>query len=119
MPKIDVTQAILALDGKPLRTQMEGVELCTECTKKLNDTREDFTLRMACTRSLTAMTQATQKLSGEEKFKRGQLAHRIHNEDEPHLSAEEITLLKAAIGEVEIVVVVLGTFPILDPPGDS
>jgi hypothetical protein len=115
MPKVDVTQVLNALDGEPLVARTTDVDLCPECRAKLEAARELLTLRMACTRSLTLITDSTRNMSGDEKFRRGQLAQRIYNEDEPNLIAEEIVTLKEAIGKVEGVTVVLRAFEILDP----
>jgi len=116
MPKIDVTQIINGLDDSPLMAQSADVELCDECKAKIEAAQSAFTLRMSCTRSLTTPTEKTRSLDGAAKFARGQLAHRIYNEDDPTLTAEEIVLLKECIGDVELnPIVVMRAYELLDP----
>jgi len=118
MPKINVSKPILDFNGEPIQ-KTEPFELCEACKQKKSDKTTDFLLREICTRSLSAMTDKTSKLSGQQKFERGRLAMKIHNEDEPHLSAEEISLIKEAIGDVESVLVVMRAYEILDPQEDD
>jgi hypothetical protein len=97
---MDVTHAVLDLEGHPIT---------------MGDKEEVLTVRSVCVRALTTLLPEDQKLAGDEKFRRGLLAERIHSSDEIELKAEEIALLKKLIGQLFSAVVILRIWRILDP----
>ena len=102
--KINFEQGIFNLDGTEMKTE-KG---------------EPFTLRNACVVSLDAATDEVRKMTGEDKFKRGQLAARIYRTKEPiNLKAEEIAIIKTAIGFVYGPHIIHETWNLLDPPERS
>lgn len=101
MAKINVKQELFSLDGKALVAE-SGTTL---------------TLRSACVNSLMAMYDSERDLSGEAKLKRYLLATKIHTEEEPDLSSEEISMLKELIGKAYGVAVVGPAFLILEGKG--
>lgn len=120
--KIDVTQVMKKFDGADVEISKGAseIQLCPECTMKMANAKESFTFRMLCTRALTNITQTTQKLPGEKKFERGQLAAKIYNNDEPDLTIDELKTLKDAIGETDGPLLVYQAFQIIEgKPEDS
>ncbi len=111
--KIDVTQPLYRLDGRELTTQTDNVEFCNECIEKLQSARKSFTFRLVCTQALTAITQESQSLTGQQKFERGELARKIYNEKEPSLDPDDLKLLKDVIGKVQGPLVVFQAYEIL------
>lgn len=102
--KIDFTKVLTAISGKPLE-------------KMEDDKKSDMTLGDAArTALLNLITQADQTISGNEKFKRHQLAEKIYGKTEPvELSIDEVKKIKDRIGEVCNPVVVGSAWKILDP----
>ena len=99
---IDVTQVICEFDGEPLAVGEEGKE-------------QILTLRLVCTRSLTAILRQDEGVGGEEKLRRGMLAERIYVNDEVELKAEEISLVKELVGRLYGPLVVMRVWRMLDP----
>ena len=99
---IDVTQVINELGGGPVLVGEEGKE-------------EVLTLRLVCTRSLTAILRQDDSVKGEEKLRRGMLAERIYVNDEVELKAEEVALVKELVGRLYGPLVVLRVWRMLDP----
>lgn len=79
----------------------------------LKDGKEEATLGKVAARALFAPTQ--EKISGEEKFRRGILGTKLFNGGDIELSAEDIALVKKAIGEAFGPQIVAETWPMLDP----
>lgn len=108
--KVKITTVLRDLEDFPLRdaqvTDAKGVILRAE---------RDFTLRKACTEALQANGLAGDTLDGEERYRRFQLAMKLMTEDEPDLSAEEITKLKRVIGLAFGALVVGRAYELLDP----
>lgn len=112
--KFDVTTPLTKLDGTDMFfITSNNIEFCKECTVKLKQIRKPLTLRLACTRSLTAITQESSNIDWQEKFERGELARRIHNDDNPSLSPDDVVLLKKVIGTIEGPLVILQAFELL------
>ena len=80
--KLDVETILIGLDGKELK---DGTTLCTFKTVALN--------------ALLASFPDEQNLSGEDKFKRYQLAMKINANSEVELSVEEAALIKQLVGK--------------------
>ncbi len=108
--KVPVTAVLLDIEGIPLRDA--AVKDALGGTIRAE---RDFTLRKACTEALQANGLAGDTLDGEERYRRYQLAIKIMSEDEPELSAEEITKLKRVIGLAFGAIVVGRAYEILDP----
>ena len=77
--------------------------------------KKPFTLGEAAVRALVASFPDEQNVSPNEKFKRAELASRIHNKSDLVLSAEETALVKNLIGKAFAPVVVFRAWPMLDP----
>jgi len=118
--KINVTNQLAELDGTGMEilSGLRNASLCGACSEVLRKAMQPLTLRLVCTRALTS-AEHNQGLSSEEKFKRGQMAHKIYNSDEPSLSADDVVRLKKAIGNYDGPLVVLQAFELLDPPDDE
>ena len=90
--KIDVTQNLLGLNGEPMPIVFQT---CPMCGRGIED-KGLRTLRNTGTAALSEDYQDEQRsggVSSDEKFRRYCLAMKIHNNDEPNLTAEEIVLL--------------------------
>lgn len=79
--------------------------------------KKPFTLGEAAVRALIASFPDEPNLSAIEKFKRAELASRIHNKTNVMLSAEDTALVKTLIGKAFAPVVVFRAWPLLDPAG--
>jgi hypothetical protein len=104
---IDFTTALNDLDGAAIS---DGTE-----------TKAAFTLGSAAVRALVIPYEDERNLSPEEKFKRGELASRIHSAGvgaaatgRISLKSEEITLLKKLIGKAYSPLIVFRAWPLLD-----
>ena len=85
--KIDVTPAIIDVDGKPVMTvnkEKEQVEL---------------TLRAVCVNALI-MPKQNKNLTGEEKIRNDELARKIYNNNMVDFEAEEISWLLKGINDL-------------------
>ena len=90
--KVDVTQNLLGLDGEPMVVILQA---CPMCGRGMEE-KGVWTLRRACKDALLPDYQDERQGSGvseKEKFRRYQLAAKLHNEDEPTLSAKDVVLL--------------------------
>jgi hypothetical protein len=97
---IDFTVALNDLDGVAISDGGEA--------------KATFTLGSAAVRALVIPYEDERNLSPEEKFKRGELAARIHGATTLSLRAEEITLLKKLIGKAYGPLIVFRAWPLLD-----
>ena len=96
--KIDVTQPLVGYNGEPIQ----------------NGANTALTLRAACCEALTG-AYPDEKLSGEEKVRRFELARLLHAEDEPDVCVEDIALVKQLIGKGYGPMVVGPAWSLLDP----
>lgn len=94
--KIDVTQSILGLDGKPVS--------------------EDATLRKVCTESLLGVMKGDDAMGGADKAKLFSLAMQIEQEDAPDLSIEDWGKIKDRIGRGFAPLIVGRAYELIDPP---
>ena len=78
------------------------------------ETKSAFTLGSAAVRALVIPYEDERNLSPEEKFKRGELAARIHGATSLSLKAEDVTLLKKLIGKAFGPLIVFRAWPLLD-----
>ncbi|MBV9971363.1 MAG: hypothetical protein JO228_15380 [Xanthobacteraceae bacterium] len=97
---IDFTVALSDLDGVAIS---DG-----------SDAKASFTLGAAAVRALVISYEDERNLSAEEKFKRGELATRIHGATKLSLKAEDVTLLKKLIGKAYGPLIVFRAWPLLD-----
>lgn len=74
-----------------------------------------LTLGRIALHALTATFEDEKNLAGEEKFKRGQFAMRVYKGDTVTLNAEDTALLKRLIAKAYGPLVVIKTWPLLDP----
>ena len=98
MAKINVTQELKGLDGKPAA----------------DDSGKIQTLRSVCINALLAMNE-NERIDGEEKLARYKLAQTIHDKDEIDLAVEQIARIKQAIAANYSPLAVGRAFEILDP----
>ena len=108
--KINVMEQLTGLDGTPMVT---GKHVCQMCGQVVSE-KEPMTIRLAATRSLTAVYRDEQNLKGDEKVSRFHLALKIVDEDEPDLKAEDIVLIKKLVGKMYGPVIVGRVWSILD-----
>jgi len=109
--KIDVTQKLLDLDGEEMQVIIQACPMCGRPAEE----KGVRTLRNACTDALTSLFRDEPNLDGTKKFERAVLATKIHGEDEPNLSAEDVVLLKVIIGKRFGPMIILRAYRILDP----
>ena len=123
--KRDMTTVLRALDNDPVQelvrydnpnyvSSEETPNERTQHTKK-----EDITLRSVCIGALTGSLGSDKAMGGDEKLKLFSLALRIQQQDQPDLSAEEVSLLKARIGKRYIVLIVGRAYGLLDPVAED
>lgn len=107
---LDLTKEIVRLDGKPFEDQ---------AGKPVQTTIGDILQKSLVGQYPDEMgAGGAPPLSGEEKFKRWQLAARISGAKSIDLSAEETALLKKLVGKAYAVEVVGPAFILLDPAVD-
>lgn len=128
--KINVTQAVMGLDGKELPVSNEDrVALirardlvaagnpaeALPLLEQLVGIAEPLTFRKVAVQALMASMKGDENLDGEKKLKMWQLASRIQGEDEPDIdTGPDVTLLKERIGKAYGPVVVGPAFLILN-----
>lgn len=78
---------------------------------------EPVTLRWICCEALEGFHEEDKGLSGEEKFKRGQLVMKLYSSEEPDLTVEELTMIKQRIGKGFNVPVVREVFSLITEAG--
>lgn len=106
--KINMTQELLDVDGKPINSTKECVILDMEgnIIKKggkevitVITTDDSLTLKKICVDALL-MNSQDEKISGEDKAKRYQLAMKIHGaKKDVDLESGDITTIKEIIGK--------------------
>lgn len=99
---IDFTQPLISIVGKPMLQDPK-------------DPASAITLGDAAVLALETATEDDKGASGEDKFKRDQLARKIYGKKDVALTVEEIALIKTRIGKVETPAVVGAAWPLLDP----
>lgn len=82
----------------------------------IKEGEKPLTLGRAALMALTITLPDDANMTGEEKFKLGQLANRVYTDKPVDLSAEEIATLKKRIGKAFNSLVVFRAWPLLDPP---
>ena len=100
-PKIDFTQTLTGLDGKPISS---GDAKSTSLT--LSDV------------AVTALESALEEdkgMAGAEKFKMDELARKIYKAKSAVLSVEDVALIKTRVGKAFSPLVVGAAWRLLDP----
>ena len=82
--KINWNAVLVDMENKPLKA----------------DADKDLTLAKVAINALSQVTQADANLTGEEKFKLGALAYKIHNEPDAEYEVEEVSKVKERIGKL-------------------
>jgi len=116
--KIDVTQNLLGLDREPMFITFQACPMCGRGVEE----KGVWTLRRACEDALLPDYQDERQGSGvseAEKFLRYRLAARIHDEDEPNLSAKDIVLLLKVLAKMFPPRIYGPARLLLDPPEES
>jgi len=119
--RFDVTGNVERFDGTVMEVAVgdaTSIELCKECGEKLAAATKIVTTRLVCTRALTAITQKTTGLSGEDRFTWGRLAAKIYENDKPSLDVDEIKILRQAIGWNEGPQIVYRMRMLFEPPDE-
>jgi len=83
--------------------------------KDFSNGENGITMEFALYQALVAQTEKDKDIKAEEKYKRHKITERIVNKKTVDLTAEEITLLKARVGEVWGVSLMGAVWDILDP----
>jgi len=94
--KIDVTQILRDLDGKPID--------------------ENATLRKACLEALLSPLKGDENMQGADKQALFALADRVHAETSPDLAIEEWAKIKDRIGRAYPPLIVGRAYAMIDPP---
>lgn len=102
---IDFTTVLTGLDGKPLQ----------EPASPIDKTLHNVTLGSAAINALETTLDEDRSTTGEDKFKRDELARRINNKSDVVLSVEDIALIKHRIGAAYPSILVGAAWRILDP----
>jgi hypothetical protein len=104
--EINFAAVITDIDGTPI----------PDCVGNDCANKPALTLAAIAIRCLTANFPDEEKsISGEEKFKRGELALRIHKDGKTSLTAEDVALLKRLVGKAYGPLIVVKTWALLDP----
>lgn len=94
-----------------------GAALTDADGEPIKEGEKALTLGRASLMALTLTLPDDANMTGEEKFKLGQLASRVYTDKTVDLSAEEVATLKKRIGKAFNSLVVFRAWPLLDPPG--
>ena len=133
---IDFSQVIQDLNGDPLLDNSQGiVELIQGALKALDggdtakatsilrdglqDDERVLTLRKVTSRALLNV-EGAKSLNGEAKMKRGQLALRIFDSEEPMaLGVDDLKTIKDAVGKTYGPLIVARVWALVDPAGSG
>jgi hypothetical protein len=101
----DFTTSMKDMDGKPI----------TVCPQDKPDCGKELTLGEVAIGALNTSFADERDITGEEKFKRGELALRIHKDQHLGLTAEETATVKKLVGKLYTPLVVYQADKLLDP----
>lgn len=104
---VDFSAVLTDQDDKPVIDCAGKPEECPD--------KNPLTLGKVALRVLTAPFDDERNISGEEKFKRGQLAMRVHNGGVVTLQAEDVALIKRLVAKGYGPLIVYRAWPLLDP----
>lgn len=102
------------MDFSAVLTDQDGAPII-DCAGPDCASKPPLTLGKVAMRSLTASFEDERNLSGEEKFKRGQLAEKVYSGGSVALSAEDTALIKRLIAKGYGPLIVLKAWRLLDP----
>lgn len=114
--KIDVTQKLLDLNGKEMPIVFQA---CPMCGRPIEEEKGARTLRSTLEDALNVLYQDEQNLDPQKKFERHLLAVRVHGEDEPDFTVEELSLFKTLTGKRYSPAVMGPVWLMLDPPEEE
>lgn len=104
---VDFSQKIVSADGVPVCTiEIKPTEVCPS--------DKHFTLALAARNALYSQFEDEKSLSGEDKYRRAQIAHEIGKGGEVKLKAEDVALLKKLIGKAYGPLLVLQAWNMLE-----
>lgn len=107
---IDFSHVLVDETGNPAKdlfSQKKDDQECDRCPV--------LTLGLAAAHALMMQMPDERDLDPLQKWARGALAMRLHNDKEDSLLAEEIATIKKQIGKVYGPVIIMQAFPLLDP----
>lgn len=115
MPLVNMTGEILDMEGKSFNGTVKGPD------GHLIDSGvpDPVLLRKVCREVLLGTLPGDGEVTGLVKADWWALAERLRREENPSLSAEEITLLKTRIGRNYNALIVGQAFALLDPKGTT
>ena len=116
--KVNVTTPITNLDGTPVLSpatpeSLAKIRFCEKCATLVSENLKGLDIRTVIVNALlnpNAKSDPTQKLT------LGRLAEKVFASDSPSLAAEEVALIKAAVGEFYGPLIILRVFDAIDPP---
>lgn len=120
---IDFTEVLINAEGCPFRNLATQVtttytiasEECKATYAPEERSKPDLTLGLACYHALLVSFPDEQNVSGEEKFRRGELASAVRSAADYAPSSEEVTLLKKVVAKLYSPGVVFAVYRKLDP----
>lgn len=104
--EVDFSAVLTDIDGAPIPDCPSG----TNCAE-----RPPLTLGRLAMNVLTATYPDEKTLSGEDKFKRGELALRVYKGGKVNLSVEDIAEIKGLVAKAYGPLIVRKAWPLLDP----
>lgn len=128
--KMNMTTVLTGLDGKPLTLSDEVRQAlipihamiaqgksseAIAAPEQLIPEPDPLTLRSVLCNALMGQYEDEKALNGEEKVLRWKLAQKVHSEDEPDLTVEDVALVKKLVGKAYGPVVVGPALTLLDP----
>lgn len=114
-PKIDFTQVLMNIEGKPFTYCAEYKKAAPPAAPECKDER-DMTLEQAALSALQTRFQDEQNLSGADQVRRVSLAIRIHQQKAVALTADDVKLIKDLTAKVGYnPVLVYRAYQLLDP----
>jgi hypothetical protein len=102
------------VDFSAILTDADGAPIA-DCATADCAGKPSLTLGKLAMRVLTASFEDEKNLTGEDKFKRGELAMRVYKGGTVSLAAEEVALLKRLVAKGYGPLIVLRAWPLLDP----
>jgi hypothetical protein len=105
----------------PEERDIDGVDLCKECSMKIAKVRGRYmTVKSVCIEALCAALESKEKMSGKKKLRDILFAERLENDDSIALSQDECVYLKQLVDEAykkSNPVIVARVVQALDPAG--
>lgn len=120
---LDFTEVLINAEGCPFRnlatqvttTYTAASEECKATYVPEERSKPDLTLGTACYHALLVSFPDEQNVTGEEKFRRGELASIVRSAKDYTPSSEEVTLMKKVLAKLYSPGVVFAAYRKLDP----